>query len=114
MIIRLEDIKTSVLPEFKGGQKEFRANMFFDGTNRLFKGCLIPGATIGVHTHDDSCETIFILNGKGSILEVENGVESVNEVLPGDCLFCGKGQTHSLMNTSEDEDLVFYACVIPQ
>lgn len=88
--------------------------MYFDGTNRMFKGCLIPGATIGVHTHDDSCETIFILSGKGSILEIENGVESVNEVFPGDCLFCGKGQTHSLMNISEDEDLVFYACVIPQ
>ena len=113
MIIRLEDIRTSVLPEFKGGKKEFRANMFFDGSNRIFKGCLIPGASIGVHTHDDSCETIFILSGKGSILEVEDGVESIREVLPGDCLFCGKGQTHSLRNTS-DEDLVFYACVIPQ
>ena len=114
MIIRLEDIQTSVLPEFKGGQKEFRANMFFDGTNRIFKGCLVPGASIGVHTHDDSCETIFILSGKGSILEIEDGVESVKDVFPGDCLFCSKNQTHSLMNSSEDVDLIFYACVIPQ
>ena len=114
MIIRFDEIPVNTFPAFKGGEKEFRANMFALGVNRMFKGCLIPGASIGVHTHDDSCETIFILSGKGSILEIEDGVRSLKDVFPGDCLFCGKGQTHSLMNTSEDEDLVFYACVIPQ
>lgn len=111
MIIRLEEIPQSIIPAFKGGEKEFRANMHFDGRNRMFKGCLVPGSSIGVHTHDDSCETIFIISGKGSILEIENGVESVKDVQTGDCLFCDKGQTHSLRNTS-DEDLVFYASVI--
>lgn len=111
MIIRLEDIQESILPAFKGGDKEFRANMFFDGKNRMFKGKLVPGASIGVHTHDDSCETIFILSGKGTILEIEDGVETLKEVLPGDCLFCAKNQTHSLRNTS-DVDLIFYASVI--
>lgn len=111
MIIRLEEIPQSVLPAFKGGEKEFRANMHFDGRNRMFKGCLVPGSSIGVHTHDDSCETIFIISGTGTILEVENRVESVRPVKAGDCLFCDKGQTHSLRNTS-DEDLVFYASVI--
>ena len=86
--------------------------MHFDGRNRMFKGCLVPGSSIGVHTHDDSCETIFIISGTGTILEVENGVESVSSVKAGDCLFCDKGQTHSLRNTSEAEDLVFYASVI--
>lgn len=111
MIIRFDKIAESVLPAFKGGEKEFRANMFFDGRNRMFKGCLIPGASIGVHTHGDSCETIFILSGKGTILEMENGIETLKDVNAGDCLFCDKGQTHSLRNTS-DEDLTFYACVI--
>ena len=112
MIIRLEEIPQSILPAFKGGEKEFRANMHFDGRNRMFKGCLVPGSSIGVHTHDDSCETIFIISGKGSILEMEDGCETLKEVNPGDCLFCDKGQTHSLRNTSEAEDLVFYASVI--
>lgn len=112
MIIRLEEIPQSILPAFKGGEKELRANMHFDGRNRMFKGCLVPGSSIGVHTHDDSCETIFIISGAGTILEIENGVESVRQVKAGDCLFCDKGQTHSLRNTSEAEDLVFYASVI--
>lgn len=111
MIIRLEDIPQSIIPAFKGGEKELRANMHSDGRNRMFKGCLVPGSSIGVHTHDDSCETIFIISGTGTILEIENGVESIRPVNAGDCLFCDKGQTHSLRNTS-DEDLVFYASVI--
>ena len=99
------------MPAFKGGDKEFRANMYFDGQNRLFKGRLVPGSSIGLHTHEDSCETIFILSGKGTILEIEDGHETLKEVLPGDCLFCAKNQTHSLRNNS-DEDLIFYASVI--
>ena len=113
MIIRLEDIPESRLPEFKGGEKELPANMFFDGTNRMFKGTLVPGASIGVPNHDDSCETIFIISGKGTILEIVDGVEVLTDVAEGDCLFCAKGQTHSLRNTSSD-DLVFYGSVISQ
>ena len=114
MIIKLEETPVSVLPAFKGGEKEFHANMFFDGTNRMFKGRLIPGASIGEHCHTDSCETIFILSGKGHILEFENELFSYTEVHAGDCIFCGKGNSHALRNTSEDEDLVFYAAVIAQ
>lgn len=115
MIIDFETMDVTVMPNFKGGEKEFAANMFFDGTNRIFKGKLIPGATIGVHTHDDSCEVIFILSGKGSILEKEPGASEGNLriVTAGNCLYCPKGHTHSLMNTS-DEDLVFYAVVPKQ
>ena len=60
MIIDFNLMGVTVLPKFKGGNKELAANMFFDGTNRIFKGKLIPGATIGMHTHEDSCEVIFI------------------------------------------------------
>ena len=103
----------TVLPNFKGGEKEFAANMFFDGTNRIFKGKLVPGATIGMHTHEDSCEVIFVLEGCGSIVEKEPGAENetVSPVKAGDCLYCPKGHSHSLMNTSEEGDLVFYAVV---
>jgi len=105
------------MPEFKGGKKELAANMFFDGVNRIFKGRLVPGASIGVHTHDDSCEVIFILSGKGLLYEKgpEQAEPEWGEVLPGDCLYCPKGHTHSLMNAeSSDSDLEFYAVVPKQ
>lgn len=116
MNIDFKNIDLTVFPNFKGGEKEFAANMFFDGTNRIFKGKLIPGATIGMHAHDDSCEVIFILEGSGAVVELEPGAESetVSAVSAGDCLYCPKGHSHSLQNTSESGDLVFYAVVPKQ
>ena len=116
MIIDFSKMDVTVLPNFKGGEKEFAANMFFDGTNRIFKGRLIPGATIGMHTHDDSCEVIFILEGCGPIVEMEPGSEqeTASPVSAGDCLYCPKGHTHSLRNTAQEGDLVFYAVVPKQ
>lgn len=116
MIIRFDKMDTTILPEFKGGEKEFAANMFFDGTNRIFKGRLIPGASIGMHTHDDSCEVIFILEGSGTIVEKEgeNAEATCRSVTAGDCLYCPKGQSHSLRNTSNEGDLLFYAVVPKQ
>ena len=35
-----------VLPNFKGGEKEMNACMFFDGKCRFFKASLAPGVTI--------------------------------------------------------------------
>ena len=117
MIINFDKIDNTVLPNFKGGEKDFAANMFFDGTNRIFKGRLIPGASIGMHCHDDSCEVIFILEGSGTITEVSPEVPdkvTVSDVKAGDCLYCPKGFSHSLKNTSHDDDLVFYATVTRQ
>ena len=115
MIIKLDEISVSHLPEFKGGQKEFAAHMFFDGTNRIFKGCLIPGASIGMHTHEDSCEVIFITGGCGSIFErTPENEDTLRSVSEGDCIYCPKGHTHSLMNSSEEGNLTFLAVVPKQ
>lgn len=116
MTIDFNKMDVTLLPNFKGGEKEFAANMFFDGTNRIFKGKLVPGATIGMHTHDDSCEVIFVLEGNGTIVEKEPGAENetVSAVKAGDCLYCPKGHSHSLRNTADEGDLVFYAVVPKQ
>ena len=117
MIIKLDEIALSTIPAFKGGDKEFRTNMYFDGRNRLFKGLLIPGASIGVHTHEDSCETIFILSGKGRLYEKGPAAEDLPEykdVTAGDCLYCPKGHTHSLMNPDSSESDLFFYAVVPK
>ena len=106
MIIRFDEMDLTVLPAFKGGEKEYRAKMFFDGSNRIMHGTLIPGASIGMHIHEDSSETIFIIKGHGTLIE-DGETKQVSE---GDCLYCPKGHTHSLINDS-DSDLQFYAVV---
>ena len=109
MVIRQADIEISHLENFKGGEKHLEAKMFFDGTNRILTNArLIPRASIGMHTHEDSCEVIFILEGRGSLLE--DGTKK--EVQAGDCLYCPKGGSHSLVNDS-GSDLLFCA-VVPQ
>lgn len=109
MIIRKDQIEKNTIENFKGGTKHLEAQIFFDGTNRILTHAkLIPGASIGMHTHDDSCEVIFITEGCGSLLE--EGTKKA--VQAGDCLYCPKGGAHSLVNDSES-DLVFCA-VIPQ
>lgn len=106
MNIDFSEMEFSVLPSFKGGEKELRAKMFFDGTNRLMQGRLIPGASIGMHTHSDSSEIIFITSGRGSV--ICDGEKS--PVYAGICHYCPKGHAHSLINDS-DADLEFLAVV---
>ena len=115
MIIRFDEMEVSVLPNFKGGEKSLSANMFFDGTNRILKGCLEPGASIGVHAHEDSCEVIFITSGSGSIFErTPESEDTLRPVGAGDCIYCPKGHTHSLINSSKEGNLTFLAVVPKQ
>ena len=106
MIIDLKGMDEASFPNFKGGEKELRAKMFFDGSTRIIHGILEQGASIGFHKHETNSETIFVVGGKGKVL-MDDSVEYVEA---GQCHFCAKGHSHSLINENE-EPLVFFACV---
>lgn len=108
MIIDFPNVPEQRLPNFKGGEKEYIARMFFDGQNRIMYGRLEPGASIGLHTHETSSEIMYFLEGRGKVL-LADGEE---RVAAGQCHYCPKGHTHSLVNDS-DADLVFFA-VVPE
>lgn len=109
MIIDFTKIEEAVLPNFKGGEKAYNVKMFQDGGNRIMRGRLEPGASIGMHTHETDCEVFFILSGCGTVL-LDEGSESVSA---GQAHYCPKGAGHSLVNTGS-EDLIFYAVVAAQ
>lgn len=109
MTIDFNNMEATIIPNFKGGEKEISAKMFFDGNNRIMKGILQPGASIGYHSHDTSSEIIFIIKGKGKVID-NNETVTIEE---GQCHYCKKGDSHSLINDS-DEELVFYAAVPQQ
>lgn len=96
------------LPHFKGGEKEMRAKMFFDGKNRIMHSYLIPGASIGLHRHETSSEIMFFVSGTGKA--IIDGVEE--RVSPDMCHYCPKGCEHTLINDGT-ENLEFYA-VVPE
>ena len=109
MVYRFDPAKESVKPHFKGGEKELRVHMEDDGLNKLLlRATLVPGASVGLHTHEDSSEIIYILEGCGTVLY--DG--ETTPVRAGDIHYCPKGHSHSLINTS-DGNLVFFA-VVPQ
>ncbi len=107
-MIRFDEVQETVLQNFKGGEGALRANMIVDDLNRFMRGRLEPGCSIGMHTHEDSSEILYVISGVGTA--ILDGVEET--LLSGDAHYCPKGHTHTLINRGT-EDLVFFA-VVPQ
>ena len=116
MKIEMNQLPIKTLPHFNGGEKEFLAAMFVDDHNKILRGRLVPGASIGYHCHATSSEIIYILSGMGCVYVngQDNGIENAvcERLAPEDCHYCPKGYFHSLVNDGT-EDLIFFA-VVPQ
>ena len=48
MILNFNEIEEQVIPNFKGGEKQFRTRMYTDASCKIMRGSLEPGAAIGV------------------------------------------------------------------
>lgn len=106
MLIDFSQMEETVIPQFLGGEGRIRARMRIDENGKIMRGCLEPGCTIGLHTHETSSEILYILSGTGKVLYD-------GDYLPlkaGDCHYCPKGHAHSLINDSEG-NLEFFAVV---
>lgn len=106
MIIDYSKIEEKAMPNFKGGEKTFNVKMFTDENNKIMRGRLEAGASIGLHTHEGNSEIILILEGCGQVLY--NG--EYIDVKEGDVHYCPMNQEHSLINNS-NKDLKFFAVV---
>lgn len=106
MKVDFSRLKETVIPNFMGGKGNVRAWMWVDERGKIMQGSMEPGASIGLHTHTTSSEIVYILSGTGKALYDEG-----EELLaPGDCHYCPKGHSHSLINNGT-ELLVFFAVV---
>lgn len=93
--------------EFKGGKGVFFNKAIMDGDAKLMMGRLTPGSSIGYHRHEGNAETIYIISGSG--IELSDGEEL--PAVPGEVHHCAEGHSHSLINCSESEDLLFFAVI---
>ena len=109
MVIDFNEIEMSEDLHFKGGEGVTKTRAYFDGVNKIMKGCLEPGCSIGYHCHEANCEMIDILSGEARCL-FDDGEERLTA---GQCLYCPKGHSHSLINASETEALTYFA-VVPE
>jgi len=107
MNINFNTIEEKELVNFKGGEKSVFMKAFSDKHNKVAMLRFPAGASIGMHRHEGTSETIYVLEGNGVMLEDEKEVP----LKPGDVSYCPESCEHSLCNNS-DEDLVVFA-VIP-
>ena len=96
-------------PQFKGGEGETMFRTFNDGTNKIMRGRLEPGCSIGYHSHETNSEIIFILSGEAVCCYDD----TEERLTAGQCHYCPKGHSHSLANASAAESLLFFA-VVPE
>lgn len=109
MILSFDNMEEQIIPNFKGGEKEFKSHMYTDGACKIMRASLEPGAAIGMHTHETDSEIIFMLKGTGTVY-----CDGEKETLSaGNCHYCPMGHSHSLRNES-GETIIFYAVVPKQ
>lgn len=106
MLIDLKKFEKIIIPEFKGGKKDTVANMYTDNDVKIMLGMLEPGASIGLHKHENSSEIIYVLEGSGKVL-YDGEYETLTAGL---CHYCPVGHEHSLINDS-NSNLRFFAVV---
>ncbi|MCQ2431629.1 MAG: cupin domain-containing protein [Clostridia bacterium] len=110
MNLHFNDIPEVSLEHFNGGNGCFVVRKYDDGMNRIIRGTLAPGSSIGMHTHTDSSETFYVISGAGRVFE--ECCSAGAPISAGDCHHCPKGHSHMLVNDGT-EDLVILA-VIPK
>ena len=106
MLIDFSIMEPETIPNFLGGDGALRAQMRVDELGKILGGVLDPGSSIGCHTHETSSEIIYILSGTGKV-KYDDGEETVKA---GQCHYCPRGHSHSLINDS-DSPLEFFAVV---
>ena len=108
MLIDFAAMEEQVIPHMRGGEKEAAMRIYTDAMGKIMKGRLIPGASIGLHTHETNSEIIYVLEGTGKVL----CYVAYEPLAAGSCHYCPKGHAHSLINDSA-ADLIFFA-VVPE
>ncbi len=106
MNLDFSSMKETCLPNFKGGEKWVEAKIFEDSQNKIILFRLIPGASVGYHTHNGSNEIIYVLEGTGKVYY--DGTEET--ISPGICHYCPEHHSHGIVNDSESI-LLFFAVV---
>lgn len=107
MVLDFNKIDEVANPQFKGGEGETWFRTFNDGVNKIMRGRLEPGCSIGLHSHETNSEIILVLSGEAKCL-YDDGEE---RLVAGQCHYCPCGHAHSLINASASEALTFFAIV---
>ena len=112
MVIHRDEMKCEVIEKMRGGEGSTGFTHLVDcekekNIRMLAELTLLPGSSIGKHSHDNETEYYIILVGNGTV--DDNGTEV--QVKPGDAIITGNGAFHSITNTGT-VPLVFHAVIV--
>ncbi len=108
MVIDFEKIEEVTIEGFRGGKGELHARNYMDDKCKIMRHVLKPGASSGLHSHEENCEIIYVLDGVATCHYDGN----VEEVYPGQVHYCPMGHSHFMVNNGE-KDLLYFA-VVPE
>ena len=106
MLIDFDKIAETHAVDFRGGHGVFDRRIFEDPRVKIIYSTLRPGASTGLHRHEQNCEIMFVVSGEGHFYD--NGEEEVLHA--GQCHYCAMGHEHYVENQT-DHDLLFLAIV---
>lgn len=102
MVRRKDEVVATLKPSPFEGRGNITVRELLNGEQELYKKgrvfahtTVYPGSGIGYHVHNNESETYFIMSGTGTFND--NGQEV--EFGPGDVLFTGDGEGHSIAAT---------------
>ena len=76
MLLNFDEMTPVPMEHFKGGVGTLQARPYDDGNCKVLQMTLPQGTSIGLHTHEGSCEMIFVLSGEGIHSDRENAFRS--------------------------------------
>lgn len=106
MLINFNELKDITIPHLNGGQGEVSARMHMDEEGKIMVSRIPVGASIGMHEQGTSNDINYVISGNG-IAQCDGEDEILK---PGVCHYCSKGSTHSIVNTG-NEDLILFTVV---
>lgn len=106
MKINFEELTEQHLKDFKGGTGTIKGRMVNDDLQKIMRLELTKGTSIGMHTHTDNSEIVYVLQGRATCM-MNDQIEMVHAK---ECHYCPKGCTHSIKNNDEETLVMF--CVV--
>jgi len=106
MVIDFSKIEEVRFDGFKGGKGELDTRNYIDDKIKIMYSTLKPGASSGLHTHEQNSEIVYIVSGTATF-HYDDTVETVEN---GKVHYCPMGHSHYMENNTE-ADLVYLAIV---
>lgn len=106
MIIDFTKLEENKIEHMRNGDGYIKMIKFFDDKNTIAHIIIPPHCSIGIHTHENDQEIIYVIKGEG--ICIEDGKEY--SLKQGNANYCPIHYNHSIINKSAD-DLELFAVI---